>query len=207
MTRFADLFCGLGGFHLGLQGTCVWACDSEPKLRKTYELNFGIEPAGDIRKVKVQDIPSFDVLCAGFPCQNFSKSGSLEGIFNSNGTLYKEIFRLAQYHLPKIMLLENVPNILRFTDVIKDIKFHCKVLGYKLNILKLVASDYGVPQIRSRVYFVAFRNDQGLELGPLTTQPPKVLLDIVDPAVPPSQYIQRPDYVLGRWNSEKKVLP
>lgn len=69
--KFIDLFCGIGGFHLGLNNfECVYACDIDPKCRFIYEQNFGIKPEGDIKK-----IPMFDILCAGFPCQPFSKAG------------------------------------------------------------------------------------------------------------------------------------
>lgn len=69
--RFADLFAGLGGFHLAaaaLGAECVFACEVDPELQRVYEANFGIKPTGDIRKIPVTDIPSHDLLCAGFPC-------------------------------------------------------------------------------------------------------------------------------------------
>lgn len=75
---FIDLFCGIGGFHQAmadLGGTCVYACDIDADCRKTYEINYGIKPDGDITKVDAEKIPEHDVLCGGFPCQAFSKAG------------------------------------------------------------------------------------------------------------------------------------
>ena len=77
MVRFIDLFAGLGGFHVGLTRLgheCVFASELDPNLQVLYEKNFGIKPHGDIRKIKVENIPMHDVLCAGSPCQPFSNS-------------------------------------------------------------------------------------------------------------------------------------
>lgn len=113
--RFIDLFAGLGGFnlaltHLGL--TCVFACEVDEDLRKLYENNFDIYPAGDIRKVAVTDIPEHDILCAGFPCQPFSKAGDQQG-FNCPkwGDLFDYVLKIIEYHKPKYIMLENVPNL------------------------------------------------------------------------------------------------
>ena len=77
--KFIDLFCGIGGFHQAMEsfgGACVFACDIDENCRKTYEINYGIVPAGDITKIDAADIPAHDVLCGGFPCQAFSKAGN-----------------------------------------------------------------------------------------------------------------------------------
>jgi DNA (cytosine-5)-methyltransferase 1 len=74
--KFIDLFCGIGGFHLAItQGECVLACDIDESAMKVYEKNYNIKPYNDITKLNVTDIPSHDLLCAGFPCQSFSKAG------------------------------------------------------------------------------------------------------------------------------------
>ena len=80
--RFVDLFAGLGGFHVALRRLgydCVFACEIEPQLKALYEKNFGLEAAGDIRYIDLDAIPKHDILCAGFPCQPFSKAGNQEG--------------------------------------------------------------------------------------------------------------------------------
>lgn len=86
--HFIDLFCGIGGFHQALSkinGKCVFACDIDENCRKTYEKNYGIKPEGDITKVDIESIPSFDVLCGGFPCQAFSKAGFQKGFDDKRG--------------------------------------------------------------------------------------------------------------------------
>ena len=111
--RFVDLFCGIGGFHSALSQLgheCVFACDADREAASVYEQNYGISAHKDIRDCN--NLPEFDILCAGFPCQPFSKSGSQEG-FNdeTRGTLFHEIMRIVKESAPKILFLENVPNL------------------------------------------------------------------------------------------------
>ena len=112
---FIDLFCGIGGFHQALSelgGTCLYASDIDADCRKTYEKNYGIRPDGDITKIEAKDIPPHEVLCAGFPCQAFSKAGSRLGFKDkTKGTLFFDIMRIIDYHHPKYALLENVRNL------------------------------------------------------------------------------------------------
>lgn len=111
--KFIDLFCGIGGFHLALSSfgaECVFACDIDKRAKETYKTNFGIEPEGDITKIKNKLIPTHDILCAGFPCQPFSISGNQEGFKDPRGKLFFQIIRIARFHQPKIILLENVKN-------------------------------------------------------------------------------------------------
>ena len=120
--KFIDLFAGIGGFHEGakkLGHECVFASEIEDDLRDVYEKNYGIKPAGDIRKVKNSEIPNHDLLMAGFPCQPFSKAGKQAG-WNAErltidnlksdytGSLFGEIVRILKAKKPKYVLLENV---------------------------------------------------------------------------------------------------
>jgi len=112
--KFIDLFCGIGGFHLALNSfgaECVFASDIDKNARTVYVSNFGIEPKGDITKIRNKDIPAHDILCAGFPCQPFSISGNQKGFNDPRGKLFYQIIRIARYHRPKIILLENVKNL------------------------------------------------------------------------------------------------
>ena len=112
--KFVDLLCGIGGFHqamASLGGECVFACDIDESCRDTYFMNYGIMPKGDIAKVASSEIPSHDFLCAGFPCQPFSKAGNRMGFKDSiKGTPFLDILRILAYHQPKYALLENVRN-------------------------------------------------------------------------------------------------
>ena len=114
--KYIDLFCGIGGFHIALSSfgaTCVFASDIDKYAQNIYKTNFKIQPHGDIKKIRCKDIPPHDILCAGFPCQPFSISGNQHGFDDKsgNGKLFFEIIRIARYHKPKLILLENVRNL------------------------------------------------------------------------------------------------
>ena len=110
--RGIDLFCGIGGFRLAMKANnvqCVFSSDNDKFAQETYFANFGEVPAGDIKKIEAKDIPSFDILAAGFPCQPFSYAGEKQG-FNDEirGTLFFDICRILEYHKPPMVFLENV---------------------------------------------------------------------------------------------------
>src|SRR3989344_8678397 len=111
LKTFIDLFAGIGGFRLALEWfnlECVFTSEWDEQAQKTYEANFGEKPAGDITKIKAEDVPPHDVLCAGFPCQAFSISGKQRGFQDTRGTLFFDIARIVNYHKPKVIFLENV---------------------------------------------------------------------------------------------------
>jgi len=158
--RFIDLFAGLGGFHLAMRQlghTCVLASEIDEALRETYQRNFGLKPAGDIRSVSLRNIPDHDILCAGFPCQPFSKAGSQAGFSDPlSGTLYKEIVRIIRARRPRFVILENVPNFENH-DEGKSWDTVRKLLekeGYDVRIRGLSPHDFGIPQIRHRIYIL-----------------------------------------------------
>ncbi len=159
--KFIDLFAGLGGFHVGLEALgheCVFACELDNGLRDVYEKNFGIRPEGDIRDVKTKEIPSHDILCAGFPCQPFSKAGAQSGFdCPKNGTLFDEVMRIVSHHHPEFVMLENVPNLKRHNggktwQLIYD---RLVQLGYSADANLYSPHQFGIPQIRQRVMIVA----------------------------------------------------
>lgn len=162
--KFIDLFSGIGGFHYGLArcgGKCVMASEIDPVAIETYEKNYGITPKGDISKIDVNDIPDFDLLCGGFPCQSFSNVGQKGGLDDPRGALIYQVIRLLKGCKPKAFILENVKGLLShnkgetFKVIIKELT-EC---GYKVYYDVLEAKDYGVPQIRKRVFVVGVRND------------------------------------------------
>lgn len=163
------MFCGIGGFHLAMKslgGECVFASDIDAGCRQTYEINYGIKPAGDITKIDAKDIPEHDVLCAGFPCQAFSKAGKRLGFEDeTKGTLFFDICRVLEFHKPKYALLENVRNLASHDkgNTWKVIHDNLKALGYNLLPEPVVFSPHklGIPQHRERVYIMCVRQDIG----------------------------------------------
>lgn len=165
--KFIDLFCGIGGFHQALSdlgGECVYASDIDEDCRKIYKLNYGLDPDGDITKVNEKDIPFHDILCAGFPCQAFSKAGKRLGFADpTKGTLFFEIMRIARYHKPKYMLLENVRNLASHDNGNTWKVIHDEIInaGYYTFEKPVIFSPHyiGVPQHRERVFIMCVRND------------------------------------------------
>ncbi|MCM2308653.1 MAG: DNA (cytosine-5-)-methyltransferase [Sulfuritalea sp.] len=162
--RFVDLFAGLGGFHLALHrlgGQCVFASEWKGHLRDLYEVNFRIRPAGDITQVSPAEIPDHEILTAGFPCQPFSKAGDQLGFeCTDQGNLFFNVATILQHKRPQYFILENVPNLLKHDDGRTWLEIQSilgqsnKGLGYHIDAKKLSPHDFGIPQIRERVYIV-----------------------------------------------------
>lgn len=161
---FIDLFAGIGGFHQALSsygGKCVFASEWDIHAQNTYKENFGIDVNGDITKIDEKDIPKHDIICGGFPCQAFSVSGKQLGFDDTRGTLFFDIVRIANYHKPKVLFLENVRNLYKhdngntFNIILKTLND----IGYNVYFEILNTSNYGLPQNRERVYIVCFRKD------------------------------------------------
>lgn len=162
--KFIDLFSGIGGFRLAFESfgaTCVFSIDNDKHASKTYDKNYNTSSYGDITRIDEKDIPEHDILCGGFPCQSFSISGKQLGFEDTRGTLFFEILRIAKYHKPKLLLLENVGNLIRHDNrkTFKIIKQSLQEIGYNIYYEILNASDYGIPQSRKRIYIVAIRKD------------------------------------------------
>ena len=159
--KFIDLFCGIGGFHAAMSqlgGECVFAADIDEECRKVYADNYGLMPHSDISAVEATDIPKHDVLCAGFPCQAFSKAGRREGMSDPRGTLFFDIVRIARHHKPKYMLLENVRNLVGHDNgnTWRVIKANLDELGYEFSHEPIIFSPHnlGIPQFRERVFIL-----------------------------------------------------
>ena len=167
VIKFIDLFAGIGGIRLGFQGDsnntkCVYSSEWDKFAQKTYQANFGEVPDGDITKVKASDVPNFDVLLAGFPCQPFSSIGKREGFANkTQGTLFFDVLRILKYHMPKAFLLENVPGLLTIQkgETFNIIIGALREAGYSVHYKVLEAADFGLAQSRKRVIIVGFRQD------------------------------------------------
>lgn len=160
---FIDLFAGLGGFHQALHRLgheCVFASELDSELQGIYENNFGVRPHGDIREA-LMNVPPHDVLCAGFPCQPFSKAGEQLGFDCPQwGDLFDFVLRIIDRHKPKFLLIENVPNILRHDGgkTWERIKLRLESFGYAVDKKLLSPYMFGVPQIRERAIIVGAKN-------------------------------------------------
>ena len=160
--KFIDLFAGIGGFHeamVNLGGECVLASEIDQFAIESYKENYGIDSAHDITKIKYEDVPDHDVLCAGFPCQPFSKAGAQEGFADqTKGTLFFQICRILKAKQPKYIFLENVRNLVSHDHgkTFKVIVEALDELGYQLTKEPLICSPHqlGVPQLRERVYIL-----------------------------------------------------
>lgn len=172
---FIDLFAGIGGFHLAFHNCgaeCVFVSEWDDAARKTYKENYKkISPnifkdeehlfVGDITKVDAKDIPDFDILTGGFPCQPFSQAGLKKGFNETRGTLFFDVARIMKEKQPRAFFLENVRGLLThdhgktFATIEKVLT---EDLGYSLFYKVVKASDYGVPQHRPRLFMVGFKN-------------------------------------------------
>jgi DNA (cytosine-5)-methyltransferase 1 len=174
--KFIDLFAGLGGFHVALQklgGTCVFAAEWQPHLQDLYEENFGLRPHGDIREVLPSIVPNHDVLCAGFPCQPFSKAGEQLGFeCTRQGGLFFNVASIIKAKSPRFFILENVPNLLQHDGgkTFERIKGMLVRLGYVVDARRLSPHQFGIPQIRERVYIVGSRKGLGSFSWPQPTK-------------------------------------
>lgn len=217
MYTFIDLFAGIGGFRTALEKKgmkCVFSSEIDVKAQEAYFKNFGEVPSGDITEISEKKIPPHDILCAGFPCQSFSISGQSKGFDDDRGRLFYEIVRIAQYHQPHVLLLENVKNILTIDNgnVIKTIETKLDEIGYTLNKHILNASYFGIPQSRERVYFVALRKHNKTK-NKLIYSPPKesfkkiYLEDILEKEVNEALFIDRNDMVIDFEDRKHKLEP
>ena len=185
---FIDLFAGIGGFRIAMQslgGRCVFSSEWDEAAKETYFKNYGEVPFGDITKGEIKALipSSFDVLCAGFPCQPFSNAGLKRGIEDTRGTLFYHIAEILRDHQPKAVLLENVRGLISNDggNTIQTVLRTITGMGYRCNVpqeliesgpitrlkkecskMVLSAKDYGVPQNRPRIYIVLWREDLGL---------------------------------------------
>ena len=179
---FIDLFCGIGGFHQALKklgAKCILACDINKDCREVYLTNYGIKPLEDVKKINPLQLPDFDILTAGFPCQAFSNGGKKKCFEDSRGLLFDEIIRIAKVKKPKFMFLENVKHILKVSngEVIDYIKEKIDLLGYNLTLFQLSPHNYGIPQQRERVYFVCVLKTLQ---PPLNSKPTIILNPTID---------------------------
>jgi len=166
--QFIDLCCGIGGFHQALSNmgmVCVLASDIDKECRANYMLNYNINPYADIKDIDIKNIPYFDVLCAGFPCQPFSKAGQQQGFEDERGNVFFDICKIIEHHRPKYLILENVRNLSTHDGGNTWRIIHQKLdeLNYNLYNKPTILNTlyFGVPQSRERVVILCKRKDLG----------------------------------------------
>lgn len=213
--KFIDLFAGIGGFRISMQrlgGKCIFTSEWDEQAKKTYEVNFGEVPFGDITKEETKKfIPDgFDVLCAGFPCQAFSIAGKRGGFEDTRGTLFFDVAEIIRRKQPKAFFLENVKG-LRNHDKGKTFETILNVLrndlGYFVPEPQVInAKDFGVPQNRERIYIVGFRNDLNISefKYPKPIDKKVQFADVKESNVPETKFFISTQYLQTLYNHKAR---
>jgi len=185
---FFDLFAGIGGFRLALEGLgwrCVGWCENDRFCQETYRANFDCGGEffwADARTLPTDAMPDFDVLCAGFPCQPFSVAGRRRGFEDARGTLFFDIARVLDGKGPGAFLLENVKGLTMgpmrrcFNRMVQILHG----LGYRVFWRVLNSKDFGVPQNRERVFVVGFRDGGALDRAFVWPRPRPLTVRLAD---------------------------
>ncbi len=212
---FIDLFAGIGGMRIAFQnlgGKCVFSSEIDEYAQKTYEINFGEKPAGDITKINEHNIPDHDILVGGFPCQAFSIAGKRGGFKDTRGTLFFNVASIIKAKQPKAFFLENVKGLTNHRGG--------KTLATILNVLRndlgyivpepqiINAKNFGVPQNRERIFIVGFRPDTGVKVEdfqyPEPTDTTKCIADIMEENPVSAKYYLSTKYLEGLENHKKR---
>ena len=182
--KFIDLFAGIGGFRKGFEDAgfkCVFTSEIDTQCQQVYEANFGEKPFGDITKIEPSNIPNFDILLGGFPCQPFSISGKKMGFEDTRGTLFFDICRIIDEKKPNVVILENVKHLIHhdkkrtFTTILKALMD----LGYNVTHKILNAKDFGLPQNRERIFIIATKKHY-FDFAKLKRKKKVILRDFLD---------------------------
>ena len=224
---FIDLFSGIGGFHQAmtqLGGHCVLASEIDENCTRVYENNYHMKSAVNIRDLDEKEIPDHDVLCAGFPCQAFSKAGKQAGLKDkTRGTLFFEVERILRAKHPEYIVLENVRNLVSHDhhNTWNTIQAVLRDCGYRLTAEPLILSphQFGIPQLRERVIILGKYDPQHIETPlyiPLDAHRKKdenSIYDIVSPEPVDDKYTLSPYEikVLDAWDEfyqgiDRKVI-
>ena len=178
--KYLDLFAGIGGFHFAMDKfgyECVFAAEIDKYSVETYFENFGINSYCDVTQLDPKELPSHDLLLAGFPCQEFSKAGNQRGLSDTRGTLFFDIEKILRVHRTKYILLENVRNLVSHDsgNTWNVIKNNLRILGYRLTLEPLILSPHqlGIPHLRERVFILGKYEpdnvDTPLDISGITT--------------------------------------
>lgn len=198
---FIDLFAGIGGFRMAMQnigGKCVFSSEWDLQAQKTYLLNYGEVPFGDITKESVKSLipDGFDILCAGFPCQAFSISGKKKGFEDTRGTLFFDVCSIIKKKKPKVVVLENVKHLVNHDNkkTFQIILSSLEELGYNVSYSILNSSDFGVPQSRERIIIVGTLVEK-FDFSALQKAKPMKIRDILEKKGN-FEYLDKSEYTL-----------
>ncbi|MYE91598.1 DNA cytosine methyltransferase [Candidatus Poribacteria bacterium] len=213
--KFIDLFAGLGGFHQALESRgakCVFASELNGTLADLYKKNFGVEPAGDIRDVNLTIIPEHDILCAGFPCQPFSKAGDQKGLECPQwGDLFEYVVAILKLKQPRFFIIENVPNLIRHNrgETWSIICNQLREAGYAISFERLSPHMFGVPQKRERAFIVGDREGLDGYTWPIPETIPQTSISSVLDDDPPEAHGLNNDHLvyLETWQDFIAAFP
>ena len=204
--KYIDLFCGIGGFHQALTNiiptsSCVLASDIDENARNTYETNHKLKPLGDIKTIDINSIPTFNLICGGFPCQAFSIAQwkDKKAFDDPRGTLFFDILKVVDIHKPKCILLENVSNLTKINKgaVLQTLLDSLKIRGYKVSYQLLSPHQFGIPQNRERVYIIATASENEFDFKTLSQSTSNCnLSDILDTDVSEDYYTDTSKYTM-----------
>lgn len=206
---FIDLFAGIGGFRIPLQeigGKCVFSSEYNKYAQKSYELNFGEMPFGDITELNLELVPNHNVLCAGFPCQPFSISGKMKGFEDTRGTLIYYVFKIIEKRQPDVILLENVKHLVYHDKrrTLATIVKHLEEFGYIVSKKVLNASNFGLPQNRERIIIIGHKKKK-FDFSKINKQSKPVLKDFLDEKNE-FEYLEEPYTILDEQKRQKSGL-
>lgn len=215
--KFIDLCAGIGGFHTALKelgGECVLAAEIDTYAIETYKQNYNIDSNNNLRNLTKKDIPYYDILCAGFPCQTFSKAGSQQGFEEIRGTIFFDIVRILTETKPKFILLENVRNLASHNNgnTWETIRKTLTEIGYLVPENPFIVSplNFGVPQSRERVFIPCIRKDiakvEKIDLE-VPTKKDTTIFDILEPVVEEKYNISDYEkYAIKVWEEFKQGI-
>lgn len=208
--KFIDLFAGIGGFRMGMERNgfeCVYSCENNEHACEVYECNYNENPMGDITKINPDDLPDFDVLCAGFPCQTFSICGKQQGFHDTTrGTLFFDICRILEKKKPAAFILENVQHLEKHDkgNTLYVMMQALNELGYSVTYKVLNAKNFGVPQNRERILIVGSRDGKIFDFDKLELKPVDRMVPFLD-SEGEFEYLEPNDYtILSEYKKQPK---
>lgn len=197
MIKVFTMFAGYGTDlfalkKLGIDYECLGFSEIDKYAIQCFQQNHGGKNWGNCREINPNELPDFDLLTGGFPCQSFSNAGQMKGELDPRGTLFYEIIRIAEVKKPKYMLLENVKGLTskKFKETFDKILSELDRIGYNVKWKVLNSKDYGTPQNRERVWFVCIRKDIEQEFNFPNKEPLNICLkDLIEEQVEDKYYL------------------